>query len=59
MTDVVANHIGPVKFDYSNVVPFNKDEYYHDYCVINSDDFQNNQWRVENCRLCDLPDLKQ
>ena len=56
MVDVVANHVGPVGTDYSKITPFNKAEHYHDRCDIND---WNNQWQVENCRLCDLPDLKQ
>lgn len=59
MVDVVANHMAPVGTDYSGINPFNQPEHYHDYCIINNDDFGNNQWRVENCRLADLPDLKQ
>lgn len=59
MVDVVANHMAPVGTSYGVINPFNKPEHYHDYCIINNDDFANNQWRVENCRLADLPDLKQ
>lgn len=59
MVDVVANHSGPIGTDYSRVFPFNKAEHYHDYCIITNDDFAHNQYRVENCRLADLPDLKQ
>jgi len=57
MVDVVGNHVGPVQFDYSQINPFNESSYYHSYCQINGDDFQNNQQRVENCRLANLPDL--
>ena len=56
MVDVVANHVGPVGTDYSQVYPFNLAEHYHDYCDIND---WSNQWQVENCRLSGLPDLKQ
>ena len=56
MVDVVANHVGPVGTDYGRITPFNKAEHYHDICQITD---WNNQWMVENCRLCDLPDLKQ
>ena len=56
MVDVVANHVGPVGTDYSKITPFNKAEHYHDRCDIKD---WSNQWQVENCRLCDLPDLKQ
>ena len=56
MCDVVANHVGPVGFDFGQIDPFNSAEHYHDSCQITD---WNNQWMVENCRLCDLPDLKQ
>jgi len=29
MLDVVANHVGPVGFNFSSVVPFNSSEHYH------------------------------
>lgn len=56
MVDVVANHCGIVNEDWSKITPFNKAEYYHDKCDITD---WNNQYMVENCRLCGLPDLKQ
>ena len=56
MVDVVANHVGPIGTDYSKITPFNSAEHYHDKCDITD---WGNQWQVENCRLCDLPDLKQ
>jgi alpha-amylase len=56
MVDVVANHVGPVGTDYGRITPFNRAEHYHDWCDINN---WGNQWEVENCRLCGLPDLKQ
>ena len=56
MLDVVANHVAPVGTDYSKIIPFNKEEHYHDYCEITD---WNNQSIVENCRLSGLPDLKQ
>ena len=56
MVDVVANHAGPVGTDFGRINPFNRAEHYHDWCEINN---WNNQWEVENCRLCGLPDLKQ
>ena len=56
MVDVVANHVGPVGTDYSRITPFNRAEHYHDYCIINN---YQDPWQAENCRLCDLPDLKQ
>lgn len=59
MVDVVANHVAPVGTNYGDIFPFNREEHYHPYCEIRSEDFNNNQWRVENCRLSGLPDLKQ
>jgi alpha-amylase len=56
MVDVVANHVGPVGFDFSRITPFNSADHYHDNCDITD---WGNQWQVENCRLCELPDLKQ
>ena len=56
MVDVVANHVGPVGTDYSKINPFNLAEHYHDKCDITD---WSNQWQVENCRLANLPDLKQ
>ena len=56
MVDVVANHVACVGTDYSQITPFNSAEHYHDRCDIVDWD---NQWQIENCRLCDLPDLKQ
>jgi len=56
MVDVVANHVGPVGFDFNQIYPFNRDYHYHAACDIND---WNNQWQVENCRLCGLPDLNQ
>lgn len=59
MIDVVANHMGFAQTagDYAGFNPFNQKYHYHDYCHINNEDFGNNQWRVENCWLADLPDL--
>ena len=59
MVDVVPNHMASVWFDYEKLTPFNKAEYFHDYCRIQDMDYQHNQWRITNCRLLDLPDLKQ
>ena len=56
MIDVVANHVAPIGTDYSQITPFNSADHYHDRCDISD---WGNQWQVENCRLCDLPDLKQ
>jgi len=62
MLDVVANHVGPVNYDYSTIVPFNDPSHYHncsgcpDGCSI--EDF-NDYAQVEHCRLAGLPDLDQ
>jgi alpha-amylase len=56
MVDLVYNHVGPVGVDFSKISLFNKAEHYHDWCNVTD---WNNQWQVENCRLADLPDLKQ
>ena len=42
--------------DYSQITPFNSEDHYHDRCDIVGWD---NQWQIENCRLCDLSYLKQ
>ena len=56
MLDVVANHTSYyANSDFSNVMPFDKSEYYHPKCDINWDD----QWSVEHCWLSGLPDLDQ
>ena len=55
MVDVVANHVAP-DYDIGRITPFNSWDHYHDNCEINNWD---NQWEVENCRLCGMPDLKQ
>lgn len=47
MVDIVANHIGPVGTNYQNIIPFNDPAHYHDYCRIEQDDFQHNQYKVE------------
>jgi len=63
MVDVVANHVGPVGYDYSTIVPFNDSSHYHncnscpDQCTIQNyvcftDD-------IELCRTSGLPDLNQ
>ncbi len=36
MVDVVANHMGNLDLDFSNNVPFNKTEHYHEYCIISN-----------------------
>lgn len=39
MVDVVANHVGPVGTDYSQIDPFNSPEHYHAQCSIGNNDF--------------------
>ncbi|KAL0220164.1 hypothetical protein RCL1_000019 [Eukaryota sp. TZLM3-RCL] len=59
MVDICINHAGWEKVqgkDFSNITPFNKPEYYHDYCEMI--DFDNEFQRL-NCRLFGLPDLNQ
>lgn len=34
MVDVVANHVGPVGTDYSQILPFNQAAHYHSRCQI-------------------------
>ena len=53
MLDVVANHVGPVGYDFSQITPFDRTEHYHRSCRID----YNNQTSIEYCRLADLPDL--
>ncbi|KAA6396158.1 MAG: Alpha-amylase [Streblomastix strix] len=55
MVDVVFNHVAMT--NYSQINPFNKEEYYHQPpCKIVD---YSNQSQVENCWLSGLPDLKQ
>ena len=56
MVNVVSNYVAPFGTDYSQIYPFNSEEHYHNYCDISD---WTNQWKVENCRLSGLPDLKQ
>lgn len=62
MVGVVANHVGPVEYNYSSIVQFNSQRYYHDCngcpSSCNIEDWMN-QPQVENCRLSGLPDLNQ
>eukprot|EP01111_Echinosteliopsis_oligospora_P004401 TRINITY_DN1708_c0_g1_i1.p1 TRINITY_DN1708_c0_g1~~TRINITY_DN1708_c0_g1_i1.p1 ORF type:complete len:473 (-),score=89.95 TRINITY_DN1708_c0_g1_i1:30-1421(-) len=62
MVDVVANHMGPVNYDYSHLVPFNDASHFHNCnnCPSNCQiqDYTN-QNQVELCRLSGLPDLNQ
>ncbi|KAH7817989.1 alpha-amylase [Monocercomonoides exilis] len=55
MVDLVFNHVGPVGTDFGRIKPFDRAEHYHDWCSIDYSD----QWKIENCRVADLPDLKQ
>lgn len=59
MADIVFNHVGYVKNDdFSDIVPFNDEKFYHKPCDITDEDYKNNnRERIENCRLCGLPDL--
>jgi len=59
MVDVVANHVGPVGEDFSQIAYFNTSEFYHENCDILMDDFFHHQTRVQECRLEGLPDLDQ
>jgi len=62
MVDVVANHVGPVGYDYSSIFPFNQPSHYHDCngcpsgCSISD---YTNPTQTEHCRLSGLPDLDQ
>ncbi|CAL6085232.1 1 [Hexamita inflata] len=59
IADVVYNHVGQCwggSYDYSCITTFPKSEYYHNPCDIQD---WNDQWQVQNCRLCNLPDLNQ
>jgi len=63
MFDVIANHVGPVGYDYKTIQPFNDQQHYHDCskcpagCNINFD--AHDQTQTEICRLAGLPDLNQ
>lgn len=63
MLDVVANHMGPVGYNYSGLYPFNQSSYFHDcnlcpnQCTIQ--DYTCFQPEVIDCRLSGLPDLNQ
>lgn len=51
MVDVVVNHFGwagsPSEVDYSAYNPFNDSSYFHDFCQITADDYNDNQTAVE------------
>jgi alpha-amylase len=53
--DAVPNHMAP-DINFSTMIPFNKDEYYHEKCDIIDED---NIEQRENCWLYGLPDLNQ
>ena len=60
MVDVVFNHVGyvPKGNDYSQIVPFNEEKFYHEQCEITDHDFKTlNQEVIGRCRLAGLPDL--
>ena len=52
MVDVVPNHYAwgglASSVDYSTYVPFNSASYFHKYCPITQNDYDNNQTAVEN-----------
>jgi len=56
MVDIVANHVGPVGNNFTDIVPFSNASFYHQSCPIT--DWANYS-QVLNCRLADLPDLSQ
>jgi len=63
MLDVVMNHMGNLGSDYSEAVPFNSSEYYHD-CTscpasCNIEEYVCFNGQIEQCRLSGLPDLNQ
>ncbi len=43
MLDVVANHVGPVNYDYTEINPFSEAAYYHD-CSICPSNCQIQDW---------------
>ena len=57
MIDIVANHAATVGTDFARVQPFNKSEYYHDWCDVNNYQCFTNE--ILNCRLSALADLNQ
>ena len=56
MVDVVANHVAPIGYNFSEITPFNETSHYHPDCEI--DDFTN-MTQILYCRLFALPDLDQ
>eukprot|EP01016_Furgasonia_blochmanni_P037115 TRINITY_DN432_c0_g2_i7.p1 TRINITY_DN432_c0_g2~~TRINITY_DN432_c0_g2_i7.p1 ORF type:complete len:479 (-),score=130.19 TRINITY_DN432_c0_g2_i7:214-1650(-) len=59
MVDIVANHVADLNENFKLFDPFNKPEHYHEKCAIHNNDWKHNQWRVENCRFANLPDINQ
>jgi alpha-amylase len=58
MVDVVANHFGwpgsSDSVDYSSFNPFNSESYFHSYCQITQDDYNNkNETAINDCWLGD------
>ena len=56
MVDVVANHVAPIGYNFTEITPFNETSHYHQDCEI--DDFTN-MTQILYCRLYALPDLDQ
>ena len=57
MVDAVFNHVGPVGMDFARLAsPFDSEAAFHPRCQIVD---WSNQEQVEQCRLADLPDIKQ
>ncbi|KAI5273292.1 putative alpha-amylase [Aureobasidium subglaciale] len=62
MVDIVTNHMAYVGcgdcVDYSKITPFDKESYYHPFCLID----YNNQTSMESCwagdNIVSLPDLR-
>lgn len=60
MVDVVGNHMGNTDMNFGVNNPFKDARNFHDWCDITDNDFAtHNQWRIQNCRLAGLADLKQ
>lgn len=69
MLDVVGNHMGHVRSNFSELYPFDKPEHYHkcidgcdQWCSIPQhayDSNPTNQTLITQCRLQNLPDLNQ
>lgn len=57
MLDIVANHVGPIGNDFSQISPFNNQNFYHQTCAIRN--FTCNTKELLDCRLELLPDLNQ